>query len=152
MGFLSLFASSHWAPHLILDVVSTSPGLMLTSLFLGLPDPAPRILQDQPRHPFPGAQAPWSLCFPSRVHSSSPLCSPAFIPITLSQWPVWVPRYATVMLAPGGYRSRLVPWGIFSSYFKGLRWRTRTNICWISEKQTHLWNTFCTSNPNLWVW
>ena len=113
-----------------------------------------RILQAQPRHPFlydavpklPGVHVIHLVFTPP---APSTLLLHAYHSILIA---CLSPSYPTMMLAPWGYRSRLIPWSIFSSYFKGLRWRSRTNICWISEKQTHLWNTFCTSNPHLWVW
>lgn len=155
MGFLSFFASLHWVPFLILDVVSASPGLILTSLFPGLPDSSsPRFSRLSLDIPSSTRQCPSSLDSMLSILCSllqpPPLsCLHAYHSILIA---CWRPSYPSVMLAPWGYRSCLVPWSIFSSYFKGLRWRTRTNICWISEKQTHLWNTFSTSNPHLWVW
>lgn len=115
--------------------------------------PLSRILQAQPGHPFlheavpklPGVHVIHLVFTPP---APSTLLLHAYHSILIA---CLSPSYSTVMLAPWGYRSRLIPWSIFSSYFKGLRWRTRTNICWINEKQTRLWNTFCTSNLRLWV-
>lgn len=128
MGFLSFFASLHWVPFLILDVVSASPGLILT---LPLPEATwlqlSWVLQAQPEHiPSSTRQCPssWSPCYPSCVHSSSPLplsCRHAYHSILIA---CWRPSYPTVMLAPEAIGRCLVPWSIFSSYFKGLRWRT----------------------------
>ena len=148
MGFISLFASFHWVPF-DSDVVSASPGLMLTSLFLGLSDsssPGFSRLSLDAVPMLPGVHVIHLVFTPP---APSTLLLHAYHSILIA---CLSPSYPTMMLAPWGYRSRLIPWSIFSSYFKGLRWRSRTNICWISEKQTHLWNTFCTSNPHLWVW
>lgn len=112
------------------------------------------VLQAQPRHPFLHKAVP-KLPGVHVIHLVfTPPAPSTLLPSCLSLYPncLLASQFPTVMLAPWGYRSCLVPWSIFSSYFKGLRWRTRTNICWISEKQTHLWNTFSTSNPHLWVW
>ena len=154
MGFISLFASFHWVPFWFwcCQCLSRShahlplPGATWLQLS--------RILQAQPRHPFlydavpklPGVHVIHLVFTPP---APSTLLLHAYHSILIA---CLSPSYPNVMLAPWGYRSRLIPWSIFSSYFKGLRWRSRTNICWISEKQTHLWNTFCTSNPHLWVW
>ena len=74
MGFISLFASFHWVPFWFwcCQCLSRShahlplPGAIWLQLS--------RILQAQPRR---SAHAPWSPCYPSCVHSSSPLYSPA---------------------------------------------------------------------------